>query len=766
MLLSYNRKFNQELDMKNNLKSGFSLIELAVVIVIVASMAFVFTGGASLLKSSKTSIYISELSYYQNAEKSFVEKYKYLPGDMPYTEATKVFSANASVGCNANTAANNLLDKICEEDLYWMQLSDAGFIKQKISFDTEAAPGYRDVIVHRPLSDVGANAGWTKIQSDSIDGVSTTASITYDAIFRLGAKDDDTDTKFSKGVLPAEVAREIDRKVDEANTPYTGKLYVSTGCDYTFGGSTVSTPEKLCVINYAGRSFDGTNGNPLALALVCPAGYTLNTLNSMCEKPGSSSLCPNGYTSNANSGICERTEPDFICPTGFEAVGRKCIKSEVTTSCPEGQTMENNSCVSACPANTTYDPADGFCKVTVSNRVCATGYQAFGEQCLVSCSTSQIRNGLGVCENGTVLCPIGKVKVRIGTTTPQVWECQDACPVGWRVGTGASANVCSLCAVGYTSIQINGAWNCVPFTTGVNPCPSGQVLDLNICRSSCFQGFDSTNGICSCPSGYIRVRSGSGYVCEPIQTSCPAPQNLTNGYCCQEGAIFSTSMYRCETCSSGYRRINTTNSFICQPIQNSCDAGYTLSNGVCCPEGTSYSNNACRIVCSSAFILQNNQCVSRCPSGFVFESGVCTSTTQQLSCPSGQTLNQAGTACVINSCPSGQTLQNGVCTIVNLTEACPINYVMTATGCEVVSNPIECPTGFTLQGLSCVSGNMESIPPSLSTTCFNALVTALQNLGGNVADLTTYPQLVAGFTAAGYNLSNYVAVTPIAGCNQ
>jgi prepilin-type N-terminal cleavage/methylation domain-containing protein len=750
--------------MRKYLKNGFSLIELSIVIVVVASMAFVFTGGASLLKSSKATIYISELTYYENAEKSFIEKYKFLPGDMPNAEAIKLFSANASFNGSSAFGDNVLSDR--EEDLYWLQLSDSGFIKQKINFDFSTVPAYRDAGVHRPLSDIAPNAGWTKFQSDELAGASTSASITYDSILRLGAKADDTDTRLSKGVLSSEVVREIDRKIDEADTPYTGKLYVNTNCDYTFGGSTTSTPEKLCVVNYAGRIFDGTNGNVLALSLICPTGYTLNTLNSMCEKEGSSSICPNGYTTNEGTGSCEKAAPDFICPSGFEAVGRKCIKSEVTISCPEGQTLENDACVSACPENTTYDPDDGFCKVTVSNKVCATGYEAFGEQCKTICPQNYIRNGNGVCEQGTVLCPTGKVKVRIGTSNPQVWECQDACPVGWRVGSGAQANACVFCATGYNSIQINGLWNCVPYTSGVNPCPTGQFLDLNVCRGSCYQGFEpNANGICYCPDGYTRAIVSGVFQCLPTQTSCPSPQNLSNGLCCPQGVGISN--YQCAVCITGYRRMNTTgNSFICQPVVDSCDTGYTLSNGVCCPEGTSYSNNACRIVCSSAFILQNNQCVSRCPSGFVFEAGVCTSTTEQLTCPSGQTLNEAGTACIINSCPSGQTLQNGVCNLVNLSEACPINYVMTVTGCEVVSNPIECPEGFTLQGLSCVSGSFESIPPSLSTSCFNALVTSLQGLGGDVADLTTYTQLVAGFTAVGYNLSNYVAVTPIVGCNQ
>jgi prepilin-type N-terminal cleavage/methylation domain-containing protein len=775
MLIFYNRKINQELEMKNKFKNGFSLIELAVVLVIVASMAFVFTGGASLLKASKANIYISELTYYENAEKSFRDKYKFLPGDIPRgrvgentieTDTQKLFSESASILCN-DTFANNLIDDLCEEDLYWLQLSESGFIKQNIKFDAENAPDYRDVAVHRPTSDIANNAGWTKFQSDSITGASTPASITYDSILRLGAKANDTDTRLSKGEISSEVAREIDRKIDEANTPYTGKFYVSTNCDYTFGGSTISSPEKLCVLNYAGKIFDGTNGNVLALALICPDSYTLNTLNSMCERAGFSSLCPNGFTANETTGVCEQVAPDFVCPPGFEPVERKCVRSEVTTSCPEDQTMQNNVCVSACPENTTFDPVDGFCKVTVSNTVCATGFQAFGEQCLANCSSGQIRNGEGVCETGTVLCPIGKVKVRIGTSSPAVWECQDACPVGWRVGTGPSANACTLCASGFSSIQVNGVFTCLPFTSGTNPCPSGQVLDLNVCRASCFQGFDSTNGVCSCPAGFIRVRSGNSFICQPIQTSCTAPLNLSNGYCCPEGAVFSTSSYQCATCSSGYRRINTTGGgFICQPVETSCDAGEVLSNGVCCPEGTSYSNNSCRIVCTSAFILQNNQCISRCDPGFVFDNGTCTSTTEQLSCPSGQTLNQAGTACVINSCPSGQTLQNGVCTTVNYSEACPINYVMTPTGCEVVSNPIDCPVGFTLQGLSCVGSNLESIPPSLSTTCFTALTNALQGLGGNTADINSYELLVAGFTLVGYNLSNYVAVTPISGCNQ
>ena len=234
---------------------GFSLIEGSMVMIIVSALVVVIIGARSLMESAKVSVVISEIEVLKSAEAEFKNKYKFKPGDVPAATAALQFSVNANAStCDSASLGNNYWDNICEEDTVWLQLSDASFIKEKINFDVVSAPTYRDPIAHRPASELSPQAGYTFFQTSSYDQLNST--LTYNGVLRFGAKEDDQDVSFSKGVLTGEQARNIDAKIDAADTPYTGKFVVKKDCDYNLTGSYSEVP-----VNCVGSVVDQNLGD-------------------------------------------------------------------------------------------------------------------------------------------------------------------------------------------------------------------------------------------------------------------------------------------------------------------------------------------------------------------------------------------------------------------------------------------------------------------------------------------------------------------------
>jgi len=80
---------------KNNSKMGFTLVELAIVIVIIGLIVGGVLGGQELINGAKLNSVITDFSKYERAVNTFKLKYDALPGDMP--NATDYW-AGATVG--------------------------------------------------------------------------------------------------------------------------------------------------------------------------------------------------------------------------------------------------------------------------------------------------------------------------------------------------------------------------------------------------------------------------------------------------------------------------------------------------------------------------------------------------------------------------------------------------------------------------------------------------------------------------------------------
>jgi prepilin-type N-terminal cleavage/methylation domain-containing protein len=70
-------------------ESGFTLIELAIVLVIIGLLVGGVLVGRDLIEGAKVSATISQIQKYNTAADTFREKYGYLPCDIPDPHATQ-----------------------------------------------------------------------------------------------------------------------------------------------------------------------------------------------------------------------------------------------------------------------------------------------------------------------------------------------------------------------------------------------------------------------------------------------------------------------------------------------------------------------------------------------------------------------------------------------------------------------------------------------------------------------------------------------------
>lgn len=220
-----------------NVVGGFSLIELAVVLVILGLIAGGILTGQSLIRSAQLNGITSDLSRYVSATQTFQDRYDDLPGDM--SNATDVWGAvhvtpatcALTVGTGMQTC-NGDGDRMIEDTSsnpnsneifrYWQQLANAGLVEG--SFTGVTGP------THAHYASVsGQNVPDTKISRVGIStyyyGPAALNNVilfegTYGNSLLVGL--DETGANQGYFLSPAELWS-IDKKMDDGR-PGTGKI--------------------------------------------------------------------------------------------------------------------------------------------------------------------------------------------------------------------------------------------------------------------------------------------------------------------------------------------------------------------------------------------------------------------------------------------------------------------------------------------------------------------------------------------------------------
>jgi prepilin-type N-terminal cleavage/methylation domain-containing protein len=214
--------------MKKNF-AGFTLIEIAIVLVIIGLLLGSVVKGQELITSARVRGIISQQDGIKAAFFGFQDRYRALPGDYG--------AANTNINCGPipcmNGDANGFIDApnssgLHEEILAWHHLSAAGFLGGNYVMASSAVTVPDDASTPR-------NPYLVYLQLTR-DGIYGSGTIVTPALSRR--------TNLKTGTLiPADILAEVDRKIDDGK-PYSGSFQFSV---YAPAGFTA--PDALACTN-------------------------------------------------------------------------------------------------------------------------------------------------------------------------------------------------------------------------------------------------------------------------------------------------------------------------------------------------------------------------------------------------------------------------------------------------------------------------------------------------------------------------------------
>lgn len=250
---------------------GFTLIEMAMVLLIVALLIAAIFVGQSLIRSSHLTSVVSDTSRYMNAISSFHDKYLAMPGDFANAEAywgapaagcpdnagsgTQVCNGNGDGQvCTANTLAN-----VAELHSEWVELANAELINGSFTY-TAASSGDFRVGINTPASAIG-DAGFLFFYATCLPGDALyTTSAPYNVHWlNFGVM---TNSGPLKPALTGQEALNIDKKMDDGMPGMgvvrggrNGTVYgYSPSCQVTAtdtAGYSLATNDDVCTMLFA-----------------------------------------------------------------------------------------------------------------------------------------------------------------------------------------------------------------------------------------------------------------------------------------------------------------------------------------------------------------------------------------------------------------------------------------------------------------------------------------------------------------------------------
>ncbi|MFZ4541966.1 MAG: type II secretion system protein, partial [Rickettsiales bacterium] len=234
--------------------TGFSLVELSIVLVILGLLVGGILSGQALIRAAELRAVTTEYNRYVAAVQTFRDKYFQLPGDM--NSATRFWGNLGGVNCTNNAGTGAVSTGTCDGNgdgtingaaavsqtgeafQFWRQLAFAGLIEGTytgISGPTLSWPGMDTLPgTNSPTSRMN-NSGWGGVSMVTVGDIATYA-LDYGNMLALGIR--------AVGNIPLnpafkpEEAWNIDTKMDDGK-PGTGKVMVRDY--YTFGNANACT---------------------------------------------------------------------------------------------------------------------------------------------------------------------------------------------------------------------------------------------------------------------------------------------------------------------------------------------------------------------------------------------------------------------------------------------------------------------------------------------------------------------------------------------
>jgi prepilin-type N-terminal cleavage/methylation domain-containing protein len=205
-------------------QKGFTLIEIAIVLVIIGLLLGGVLKGQELINTARVRALNNTVDGITAAWFSFQDRYRAFPGDYLTARAVVNLSDGAGGAVAGGGDGNGLVDSDIERGRVWLHLESAGYITGGYDGAIVADDQYGCSVLTCP--DNGFGSGMNLSHGRLIQ--TATAADAHELITGRG--------------IPVQVIAELDRKVDDGQ-PATGLMHLGdagTGWDATAEGNCIS----------------------------------------------------------------------------------------------------------------------------------------------------------------------------------------------------------------------------------------------------------------------------------------------------------------------------------------------------------------------------------------------------------------------------------------------------------------------------------------------------------------------------------------------
>ena len=223
--------------MITNNQKGFTLVEIAIVLVIIGLLLGGILKGQELINSARVRNLADQNSGIQAAYYGFIDRYRQVPGDWSGSAATTAIGVTV-IGGNGNSRIDNTTE---EASAVWAQLAKSNFIGGGFEPATTATG---DSATYRTAAPLNAfNGVLTLTRNDAYAGTANTRLNLH-----LGNN------------VPVSIARELDVKLDDSK-PNTGVLRLgATDTEFStihgIGGTCATATDSTGEFDIAGDGQD------------------------------------------------------------------------------------------------------------------------------------------------------------------------------------------------------------------------------------------------------------------------------------------------------------------------------------------------------------------------------------------------------------------------------------------------------------------------------------------------------------------------------